>query len=160
MFLGNSEDGAVPYVLPDEAFGRLSHGNAISVHTAAADHQAAFATLAGGVDHIPTIAGGAGTEMVRPRRVLLLPPSQAAALVTTANSRLSLTEFWTQVIQPLEAADPVGNKPAVDWWKAATTLNGPDHHMSLTCPQAPVTDLTFWAWARRAVLSLEPSPFG
>jgi len=81
-------------------------------------------------------------------------------VVTEANSRMSFERFWTQVVLPLHTTDPVGNKPIVDFWKAATTVNGPDHNMSIATPQPPVTDLTFWGWARRTattILSYVPS---
>jgi len=31
MFLGNSEDGVVPFVVPDDAFGLLSNAEAVQV---------------------------------------------------------------------------------------------------------------------------------
>jgi len=67
---------------------------------------------------------------------------------------MSLERFWTQVVLPLSTADPVGNKPLVNFWKAATTVNGPDHNMSIATPQPPVTDLTFWGWSRRTATTI------
>jgi len=132
---GNSEEGVVPFVLPDDTFGRLSNAKAVNVTIDTNAHHAAYAALGAGVSHIPTIANNTASERVRPRQVIVLPPNLAATLVTKPNSRMSLGRFWTQVVQPLSTADPVCNKPIVDWWKAATTVNGPDHNMSIDTPQ-------------------------
>jgi len=67
---------------------------------------------------------------------------------------MSLARFWDQVVLPLHTADPVENRPIVDWWKAATTVNAGGHLMSIATPQPAVTDLAFWAWARRTVTVL------
>jgi len=67
---------------------------------------------------------------------------------------MSFTRFWTQVVLPLHNADPVGNKPIVDWWKAATTVNASGLRMSISTPQPVVTNLTLWAWARRTASAL------
>jgi len=151
MFLGNSEENVVPFVLPDDAFGRLSHLDSVVVTTDTNAHQAAYAA---GVNYIPTIANDAASERVRPCRVIVLPPDLAATLVTEPNSRMSFERFWTQVVLPLHTADPVGNKPIVDWWKAATTVNAAGHLMSIAAPQPAVTDLTFWGWARRTASAI------
>jgi len=148
MFLGNSEEGDVPFVAPDDALGRLSNSEAINVTNDTNAHHAAYAALGVGVNHIPTIANNAASERVRPRRVIVLPPDLAATLVTEPNSRRFLKRFWTRVVLPLSTADPVGNKPIVDFWKATTAVNGPDHNMSINIHQPPVTNLTFWGWPR------------
>jgi len=62
--------------------------------------------------------------------------------------RMTFEQFWTQVVHPLITTNPVGNKPIIDWWKAATTLNGANHNMSIATPQTAVSDLMFWGWAR------------
>ena len=67
---------------------------------------------------------------------------------------MSLRQFWTQVVQPLSTADPVCNKPIVDWWKSATTANGPNHNMSIDTPQRPLTDITFWGWSSRTAAAI------
>jgi len=56
MFLGNLEEGVVPFVLPDDAFGRLSNAEAVNVTIDTNAHHAAYAALGAGVNHIPTIA--------------------------------------------------------------------------------------------------------
>jgi len=160
MFLGNSEENVVPFVVPDDAFGCLLHLNAVVVTTDTNAHQAAYVALGAGVNHIPTIANNAASECVRPCRVIILPPDLAATLVTEPNSRMSFERFWTRVVPPLHTADPVGNKPIVDWWKSATTVNAGSHFMSIATPQPAVTNLTFWGWARRtasAIFSRLPS---
>jgi len=53
MFLGNSEEGVVPFVVPDDAFGRLSNSDTVSVTVDTNAHHAAYAGLGGGVNHIP-----------------------------------------------------------------------------------------------------------
>jgi len=125
MFLGNSEENVVPFVLPDGAFGRLSNTEAVNVTIDTNAHHAAYPALGAGVNYIPTIANDAASERVRPCRVIVLPPDLARTLVTKPNSCMSLEQFWTQVVQPLFAADPVCNKPIVDWWKAAPWLMAP-----------------------------------
>ena len=154
MFLGNLEEGAVPFVAPNDAFGRLSNAKAVNVTIDTYAHHAAYAALGAGVNHIPTIANNAASEHVQPCQVIVLPPDLAATLVTEPNSHMSLERFWTQVVLPLSAADPVGNKPIVDFWKAANAVNGPDHNMSIGTPQPPVTDLTFWGWSRRTAAAI------
>jgi len=154
MFLGNSEEGVVPFVVPDDAFGRLSNAESVVVTIDTNAHHAAYAALGHGVNHVSTIANDANSERVRPRQVITLPQDLAATLVTEANSRMSFERFWTQVVLPLHTADPVGNKPIVDFWKAATTVNGPNHNMSIATPQPPVTDLTFWGWSRRTAATI------
>jgi len=149
MFLGNLEEGVVPFVLPDDTFGCLSNADGVNVTIDTNAHHAAYAALGAGVNHILTIANNAASERVRPRRVIVLPPGLTATLVTKPNSHMSLKRFWTRVVQPLSTADPLRNKPIVDWWKAATTVNGPNHNMSIDTPQPPVTDLTFWGWLCR-----------
>ena len=161
MFLGNSEEGVVPFVLPD-AFGRLSNTEAVNVTIDTNAHHAAYAAPGAGVNHVPTIANNAASERVRLHRgVIVLPPDLAATLVAEPTSRMSLERFWTQVVQPLFTADPICNKPIIDWWKAATKVNGPGHNMSIDTPQPPVTALTFWGWSRRtasAIFSHVPGP--
>jgi len=154
MFLGNSEEGVVPFVVPVDAFGRLSNAEAVTVTIDTNAHHAAYAALGHGVNHIPPIANDAASERVRPCRVIVLPQDLAATLVTEANSRMSFERFWTQVVLPLHTADPVGNKPIVDFWKAVTTVNSANHNMSIDTPQPPVTDLTFWGWSRRTAATI------
>jgi len=67
---------------------------------------------------------------------------------------MSFERFCTQVVLPLSTADPVGNKPIIDFWKAATTVNGPNHNMSIGTPQPTVTDLTFWGWSRHTAAAI------
>jgi len=162
MFLGNLEEGVVPFVVPDDAFGRLPNTEAVNVTIDTNAHHAAYAALGAGVNHIPTITIDANSECVQPCQVIVLPQDLATTLVAEPNSHMSFERFWTQVVLPLSTADPVGNKPIVDFWKAAATVNGPtsNHNMSVATPQPPVTDLTFWGWARRAattILSHVPS---
>jgi len=67
MFLGNLEEGVVPFVVPDDAFGRLSNAESVVVAIDTNAHHAAYAALGHGVNHIPTIANDANSERVRPR---------------------------------------------------------------------------------------------
>jgi len=156
MFLGNSEEGVVPFVLPNDAFGCLAKADGVHVTIDTNAHHAAYAALGAGVNHIPTIANDAATssEHVQPRRVIVLPPDLAATLVTETNSRMSFARFWTQFNNPLFTADPVCNKTILDWWKAATTVNGVNHNMSIATPQPAVTNLTFWGWLRRTASAI------
>jgi len=154
MFLGNSEEGVVPFVVPHDAFGHLSNADAVNVTIDTNAHHVAHAALEAGVHHIPTIANNAASKCVRPRRIVTLPQDLAATLVTKPNSRMSFEQFWTQVVLPLSTAEPVGNKPIIDFWKAATTTNGPNHNMSIDTPQPSVTDLTFWGWSRCTVAAI------
>jgi len=62
MFLGNLEEQVVPFVLPDDAFGCLGHGDAITVTVDTVARQAAYAALGVGVNHIPTIANDAASK--------------------------------------------------------------------------------------------------
>jgi len=140
--------------VPNDAFGCLSNADAVNVTIETNAHHAAYAALGAGVHHIPTIANNAASKRIRPRRVITLPQDLAATLVTEPNSRMSFEQFWTQVVLPLSIADPVGNKPIINFWKAATTINGPDHNMSIDTPQPPVTDLTFWGWSRRTAAAI------
>jgi len=94
------------------------------LHPQNTNHHASYAALGPRVNHLPTIPNDAASERIRHRGVIVLPPEHTANFVTTPNSRMTFEQFWTQVIQPLVNADPVGNKPIIDWWKAATTLNG------------------------------------
>jgi len=66
MFLGNLEEGVVPFVLPDDAFGCLSNAGSVSVTIDTNAHHAAYVALGAGVNHIPTIANNAASEHVRP----------------------------------------------------------------------------------------------
>jgi len=62
MFLGNSEKGVVPFVVPDDAFGCLSNAKGVNVTINTNAHHAAYAALGAGVNHIPTIANNAASE--------------------------------------------------------------------------------------------------
>jgi len=64
MFLGNSEEGVVPFVLFDDAFGRLSNAEAVNVTIDTKAHHAVYAALGAGVNHIPTIANNATSKRV------------------------------------------------------------------------------------------------
>jgi len=64
MFLGNLEEGVVPFVVPDDAFGRLSNAEGVNVTIDTNAHHAAYAALGAGVNHIPTIANNAASECV------------------------------------------------------------------------------------------------
>jgi len=154
MVLGNLEEAVVPFVLPNEAFGRLSDADSLNVSIDTNAHHAAYAALGASVNHIPTIAKKGASKRIRPRRVIVLPPDLAVSLVTKPNSRMSFERFWTRVVHPLFTADPVRNKPIINWWKAATTVNGTDHNMSIAAPQPAVTDLTFWGWSRRTASAI------
>jgi len=154
MFLGNSEEGVVPFVVPDDAIGCLANAEAVNVSIDTNAHHGAYTALRAGVHHIPTVAIDANSERVRPRRVITLPQDLAATLVAEPNSRMSFERFWTQVVLPLSTADPVGNKPIINFWKAAATVNGPNHNMSINTPQPPVTHLTFWGWSRRTAATI------
>jgi len=61
------EEGVVPFVLPDEAFGRLANADAVNVTADTNADHAAYAALGAGVNHIPTIANNTASEHVRPR---------------------------------------------------------------------------------------------
>jgi len=154
MFLGNPEESFVPFVLPDDAFGRLANNDTVMITTDNNAHHAAYAALGAGVNHIPTIANNAASKRVRPRRVIVLPPDLATTLVTEPNSDMSFDRFWTQAIHPLHTADPICNKPIVDWWKAATAVNGTNHNMSIATLQPAVTNLAFWGWSRRTASAI------
>jgi len=156
MFLGNSEEGVVPFVLPDDAFGCLSNAEGVNVTIDTNAHHAAYTALGAGVNHIPTIANNDASERVPPCQVIVLPPDLAATLVTKPNSHMTFEQFWTQVVHPLVTADPVCNKPIIDWCKAATstTLNDADHSMSLAAPQPAVTNLTLWGWSHRTASTI------
>jgi len=153
MFLGNLEEGVVLFVLPNDAFGCLAKADVVNADIDANAHHAACVALGAGVNHIPTIANNAASERVRPRRVIVLPPEHATMLVTEPNSRMSFERFWTRV-QSLVAADPIRNKPIINWWKAATTVNGAGHRMSIATPQPAVTDLAFWGWSHRTASTI------
>ena len=101
MLLQNSEEGVVPFVLPDDAFGRLANADGAHVTIGTNTHHAAYAALGASVNHIPTIANDAASQRARPREVIVLPPDLAATLVTETNSRMSFEQFWTQVVNPL-----------------------------------------------------------
>jgi len=101
MFLGNSEEAVVPFVLPDDAFGCLSDADAMTVTIDTNAHHAAYTALGARPHHLLTIANDAASERVRPRRVIVLPPEHAAAFVTVPNSRMTFELFWTRVVQPL-----------------------------------------------------------
>ena len=60
VFLGNSEEAVVQLVLPDDSFARLSKANAIVVTIDSVAHHAAL-TAAGA--QLPTLGGGAATEL-------------------------------------------------------------------------------------------------
>jgi len=45
MFLGNLEEGVVPFVLPDDAFGRLSNADGVNVTIDTNAHHAAYVAL-------------------------------------------------------------------------------------------------------------------
>jgi len=154
VFLGNSEESVVLFVLPDDAFGCLSNTYAVSITIDTNAHYTVFAALGAGANHLPTIANNAASEHVRPCQVIVLPPEHAVTLVAKPNSRMSFKQFWTQVVQPLVNTDPVCNKPIIDWWKAATTRNGANHNMSMATPHPPVTNLTFWGWPRRTAATI------
>ena len=62
MFLGNSEEGVVPFVVPEDAFGRLANADAVNVTIDTNAHHTAYAGLGAGVNHIPTIANNAASE--------------------------------------------------------------------------------------------------
>ena len=100
MFLGNLEEGVVPFVVPDDAFGCLSNAEAVDVTIDTNAHHAVYAALGHGVNHIPTIANEAASKRVRPCRVIVLPQDLAATLVTKANSRMSFERFWTKLFCP------------------------------------------------------------
>jgi len=72
MFLGNSEEGVVLFVVPDDALGRLSDAEAVDVAVDTDAHHATCATLGAGVNHIPIVANNAASEGVRPRRSIVL----------------------------------------------------------------------------------------
>jgi len=55
MFLGNSKESIVPIVLPNDAFGCLPNADAVVVTADTNAHNAAYAALGGGVNHIPTM---------------------------------------------------------------------------------------------------------
>jgi len=67
MFLGTLEEGVVPFVVPDDVFGRLSNAEGVNVTIDTNAHHAAYAALGAGVNHILTIANNAASEFVRPR---------------------------------------------------------------------------------------------
>jgi len=155
VFLGNAEEAVVPFVLPDDAFGRLANANAVSVTIDTNAHLAAYAALGPGVNHLPTIPNNAAGERVRPCQVIVLPQNMRQTLIPRLTAAWPLSsEFWTQVVQPLVNADPVVNKTIIDWWKAAAALNGNDHHMSVATPQPAVADLTFWGWSHHTAATL------
>jgi len=64
MFLGNLEEGVVPFVVPNDAFGCLSNAEAVNVTIDTNAHHAAYGALGAGVNHIPTIANNAASERV------------------------------------------------------------------------------------------------
>jgi len=66
VFLGNSEESVVPFVLPDDAFGRLPNADAVNVTIDTNAHHTAFAALGAGANHLPAIANNAASEGVRP----------------------------------------------------------------------------------------------
>jgi len=64
MFLGNSEEGVFPFVVPDDVFGRLSNAKAVNVTIDINAHHGTYAALGAGVNHIPTIANNAASERI------------------------------------------------------------------------------------------------
>jgi len=67
MFLGNSEEGVFPFVVPNGAFGPLSNAEAVNVSIDTNAHHAAHTALGAGVNHIPTIGNNVASERVQPR---------------------------------------------------------------------------------------------